>query len=267
MTYGEALILGIVQGLTEFLPISSSGHLVIFQNLFHIRPENVTFEVAVHLGTLVSVAAVYYRDIGKILRSITRALYRGKPLSAFQADADFRLAIYIIIGTIPAVLAGFFLKDFFVSIFHDSKLIGITLLCTGVVILLTRRVSPGKSPLTTGRSILIGMAQSVAILPGISRSGLTISSGLFLGLSRNEAARFSFLLSIPAILGAALLEVIEIDSAGLARWPTLLVGFITAAIVGYLAIRWLLSLIQSGKFSRFAPYCFIAGIIVLLLVK
>jgi undecaprenyl-diphosphatase len=268
MGYFDAIILGIVQGLTEFLPISSSGHLVIFQHLLKIHSDNIAFEVFVHFGTLLSVLVIYINDITRMVSSFVRGIFHKNSGITFRSDPFFRLSIFVIIGTLPAVLGGLLLEDFFVSVFHNIHLVGITLLATGAFILLSRCIKPAPKELTAGKSLLVGIAQAVAILPGISRSGFTISSALLLGISRENAARFSFLLAIPAILGATLLHVIDLFTAGggdLAIGP-LLLGFLFSFVVGYLAIRILLSILKSGKFVWFAPYCFAIGLAVLLLI-
>ncbi|MFW6275981.1 MAG: undecaprenyl-diphosphatase UppP [bacterium] len=262
----ESLVLGIVQGLTEFLPVSSSGHLVIVQRFFNIVSENLAFEVVVHLGTLLSVLVVFYDDIIKMIRSFFGGIIGKKVKICYQEDYHFKLAILVIVGTVPAVIAGLFFNDFFKSIFHNVKLVGVTLLITAVILFLTRFVTNRGKKLTFWKSVLIGIGQAMAIFPGISRSGTTISTSLYLGLNREEAARFSFLLSIPAIAGAAVLELSDLFKTGLVInqvW-VLIIGFIASFIVGYIAIRFLLRLIKTGKFSWFAPYCAALGIFVLL---
>jgi len=268
MGYFDAIVLGIVQGLTEFLPISSSGHLVIFQHLLKISSDNIAFEVFVHCGTLLSVLVVYFNDIMQMIRSLFRGITHKNINTTYQDDPFFRLSIYVVIGTIPAVFAGLFFEDFFVSIFHNINLVGVTLMVTGTIILLSHFINAPKKELSAGKSLLVGVAQAIAILPGISRSGFTISSALLMGISRENAARFSFLLAIPAILGAALLHIIDLFSAevtGIAVGP-MLTGFLASFIIGYLAIRILLSVLKSGKFAWFAPYCFAAGLIVLIFI-
>jgi undecaprenyl-diphosphatase len=266
MNYIESLVLGIIQGLTEFLPVSSSGHLVIVQNLFKIASESVAFEVVVHLGTLLSVLVVYFADILQMIRSFFGAMFSGKIKYAYQQDAYFKLSLYVIVGTIPAVILGLCFNDFFESIFHNIKLVGITLLITALILFLTRFVREEDRKLGIWKAIIIGIGQAMAIFPGISRSGTTIATSLFLGINRKEAARFSFLLSIPAIAGAAVLELKDFFTAEIAinEIGILAIGFIAAFIVGYLAIRFLLKVIQTGKFSWFAPYCAFIGIIVLI---
>ena len=268
MGYFDAIILGIVQGLTEFLPISSSGHLVIFEHLLKISSDNIAFEVFVHFGTLLSVVVIYFNDIAQMIRSFFGGIIHKDIAARYKSDTYFRLSIFVIIGTIPAVLAGLMLEDFFVSIFHNIHLVGVTLTVTGIFILLSHIIKPSEHELTAGRSLLVGIAQSVAILPGISRSGFTISSGLLMGISREQAARFSFLLAIPAILGATLLHIIDListEGTDILAGP-ILTGFLFSFLVGYLAIRILLSVLKSGKFVWFAPYCFAAGLIVLFLI-
>lgn len=266
MNYIESFILGIVQGLTEFLPVSSSGHLVIVQNLFHIVSESIVFETVVHLGTLMSVLVVYYADILQMIKSFFGAIFKGKVKIAYEKDSHFRLSILIIVGTIPAVIAGLFFKDFFEGIFHNIKLVGFTLLVTALILFLTRFIKVNDKKLGFWKAIIIGTGQAMAIFPGISRSGTTIATSLFLQVSREEAARFSFLLSIPAIAGAAVLELKDVFEVGISgsEIGILLVGFFAAFIIGYLAINFLLKVVQSGKFSWFAPYCALAGLTVLI---
>jgi undecaprenyl-diphosphatase len=266
MNFFEAMILGIVQGLTEFLPISSSGHLVIFQHLLGIYSDNISFEVVVHLGTLLSVIIVYYQDIKKMIVAFFGGITRKNIAVRYQNDSYFRLSILVILGTIPAVLTGFLLEDFFTSIFHNVRLVGITLIITGMAIFGTHWQPPTRHPITAGKSLLIGLAQAIAILPGISRSGFTISSALYLGIDRSEAARFSFLLAIPAIAGAALLHLTELFSGSITGMgiPALLTGFASSFIIGYFAIHFLLSVLKSGYFKYFATYCLAAGLIVLI---
>jgi len=265
----ETIILGIVQGLTEFLPISSSGHLVIFQKLLGIYANNIAFEVFVHFGTLLSVLVIYYRDITQMISSFCQAIFHKNRIGRFQQDANLRWAIYIIVGTLPAVIVGLLFNTFIEQIFHSTRLVGIALIVTALVLFLTRFLSIENKNLSVPKSLLIGFAQMIAILPGISRSGFTISAGLFSGINRNEAARFSFLLALPAILGATLLKLKDLLTLGLQglTWLNLIVGLLIAFLVGYLAIRFLLRIIQSGKFSWFAPYCLVLGGVVLLFLN
>jgi len=264
MNFIESLVLGIIQGLTEFLPVSSSGHLVIFQHLFGISSNDIAFEIVVHLGTLMSVFVVYYSDIMQMIKSFFGGI--AKPKVSYETDYHFKLAILIILGTIPAVIAGLFFKDFFESIFHNTKLVGVTLMITAGILFSTKFFTNGGKKLKAGNSFLIGIGQALAIFPGISRSGTTISTSLILGISKEEAAKYSFLLSIPAILGAAVLELKDFVGTGIDmhQLGILVTGFLGSFIVGYFAIRFLLSLIQKGKFHWFAPYCLLLSILVLI---
>ncbi|MBN2281907.1 MAG: undecaprenyl-diphosphate phosphatase [Candidatus Marinimicrobia bacterium] len=266
MNFIESLLLGMIQGLTEFLPVSSSGHLVIFQKLLGIASDNLAFEIIVHLGTLMSVFVVFYNDLLNLIKSLCIGI--RNPKSAYIQDEYFKLAIQIMVGTIPAVFAGLLFKDFFERIFHNSSLVGITLIITGAILLSTKFLNKIDKKLSLINSLLIGTGQALAIFPGISRSGTTISTALFCGISKREAARFSFLLSIPAILGAAVLEIKDLIISGISGQQilSLATGFLSSFLVGYLAIRFLLNIINKGKFFWFAPYCFLAGLFVLILL-
>jgi len=268
MNYFESIILGIIQGLTEFLPVSSSGHLVIFEHLFKIHSENLTFEIFVHFGTLMSVIVVYYSDLKKMIISFFSSIFKKEIKKAYDNDYHFKLSILVIIGTIPAVIAGLLFKDFFISIFHNIKLVGITLIITGLILFLTRFIKKQPIALNEKRSMLIGIAQMFAILPGISRSGFTISAALFSGTSREEAAKFSFLLAVPAILGPLVLELKDLFSVTITGTDIgiLLTGTVVSFIVGYIAIHFLLKLLQTGKFSWFSPYCCLVGLGILILM-
>lgn len=264
MQWSEVLVLGIIQGLTEFLPISSSGHLVVLQRLLGIQSDNVILEVTVHCGTLLSVLVIFWQDIKRLILAFFRGL--PHPVVATRRDKDFQLILYLFIGTIPAVVVGLMWKDQIEAIFHSVQLVGITLMVTGLMLGFTHFVRQQAQMPDFRRSLLIGIAQAFAILPGISRSGATIATGLFLGLKREEATRFSFLLSIPAILGALVLHLPDLFATTQSdlTWWVILLGFGSAFVVGYLAIRWLLQLVSSGKFAYFAPYCLLVGLLVLL---
>ena len=268
MNYFESLILGIIQGTTEFLPVSSSGHLVIFQNLFNIVSDNVAFEVVVHLGTLMSVIVVYYSDIAHMAKSFFTSVFSGNISQAYKNDSYFKLALLVLVGTIPAVFTGLVLADFFKEIFHNIKLVSSTLILTGVILFITRFVKVQNQKNTVLKALIIGLGQAMAILPGISRSGTTISTSLFMGLGRKESARFSFLMSIPVIVGAASFELNDFFSEGFTSGElgVMLIGFVSSFITGYIAIKFMLKVIQTGKFSWFAPYCIATGLLVLLVL-
>ena len=272
MTLLQAFILGIVQGLTEFLPISSSGHLVIGQHLFGLRHADLAFDVSVHVGTLGAVVIFFRRDIRALLLAVVR--WRpAAPQAAMPAespDIDARLALLILIGSVPTALIGLVLKRYEATLFASPLIAGAMLVVTGCVLYLTRRpqiaaqVDPGSTrPLNAIRmrdSLLIGIVQGFAVMPGISRSGTTIATGLFAGLAPQAAARFSFLLSVPAVAGAALLVITDALAQGQVQPAPCLAGGLTALVVGYAALAFLVYLIGRGKLFTFAPYCWIAGI-------
>lgn len=271
MEPGQALAYGVVQGLTEFLPVSSSGHLVLTAGLLGIESTGVTLEVMVHFGTLLAVLAVYWKDIQGMLVSIYRSLFSGEMSceEKMHHKGNIRLVWLLILSTLPAVIVGLLFKSKIERFFESSLMVGAMLLITGVVLFLVSRVRQGTktaSKMGYACALGIGLAQVFAMLPGISRSGMTVAAGLFAGLTREEAAKFSFLLSIPVILGATVLELKDISSAGLGGIsPTSLVLAVCAAFVsGYLAIKVLLKVLQSGNLRIFSYYCWIIGVLVIL---
>ena len=268
MTALEAIILGVIQGLTEFLPVSSSGHLVLFQKIFGLKQAELFFDVGVHLGTLVAVIAVFRREIKNILAALIRLGSLAGPKEAIlpkiESDPQLKMALMIVIGSIPTAILGFLFAGIADRLFASEMITGLMLIVTGLLLWLTRRtkasVDQARSDrLTPKNALIIGMVQGVAIIPGISRSGSTISIGLLLGIDREMAARYSFLLSIPAIVGAGLLSLKGgISQPELAiRAP--LLGSFTAALVGYAALKSLLQLVKKGRLHVFAPYCWLVG--------
>jgi undecaprenyl-diphosphatase len=248
MTIIEAAILGIIQGLTEFLPISSSGHLVIGQKVLGISVAGNAFEVVVHLGTLVSALIVFWADIWQLLKSL-------------KSTPTQKYIFAIAIGTIPAVIIGFFFKDVISEAFENIRVVSITLLITGIILLTTKFIKTKMKDISISRGLLIGIAQAMAIVPGISRSGITISLGMHLGVAPEKAAKFSFLLVIPAIAGAGLLTGLDLlkSSEPILPWFVLIIGFLSSLIVGWISLKWLLGLIRSGKFHWFGVYCIFVG--------
>jgi undecaprenyl-diphosphatase len=249
----ECLILGIVQGLTEFLPVSSSGHLVLFQKIFGIEEGALTFDVALHLATLIAVFAVFWKDIISVIT---------KPFS--------RLTLLLVVGTIPTMAMGFLLKDFFEKTFESGATLGVEFLFTGLILWYTESVkSKGKGveKTTYADAALIGVAQGIAILPAVSRSGLTIAGALFRGLDRDFAAKFSFLMSIPVILGAGLLDGYKVMKdtglSGLDGGPYI-IGMLAAAVSGYFAIKIMLKILAKGSLRKFSYYVFAVGGLVIL---
>jgi len=269
MTILQALVLGIVQGLTEFLPVSSSGHLVLAQSLLDVQSANdLTFDVFVHFGTLISVVFYFWKDIVEILKSIMRSFATRNFRESYANVEHFRLGIAIIVGTIPAGIVGLLFRDQITDTFTEPKLVGVNLVLTGLILFLTR-LSRGSQNKQVGilSGIVIGIAQAVSILPGISRSGSTISTGLYLRLSHVRAAQFSFLLSIPAIAGASLLETRTLLQGGVDMgMGVIAVGTVVAALSGYLSIKAMLKILEKRKISWFAFYCLLVGVLGIIFV-
>lgn len=257
MTYFDAVVLGLVQGLTEFLPVSSSGHLVIAQQILHVREPGVFLEVTLHVGTLLSVLIVYRRKLLSLL------------VGLFKADRDaLRYIGLLALASVPAAIVGFTLQDTIEAAFKAPAITGVMLLVTGGILWSTRSVEKER-PSSRGTpgwalALAIGVAQSFAILPGISRSGSTIATGLWGGLPGATAAEFSFLMSVPAIAGAALLQAKDM-SADVAVIGTghLIVGFITSLVAGIVAIKALVWLLRKQEFHRFAYYLWPVGLLFL----
>lgn len=254
MTYWESILLGFVQGVTEFLPISSDGHLVIFQTLLSVNPPGIVFEVALHVATLISILFAYRMRVV----DLTRGVLRGDP-------GALRYLGLLIVATIPAGLVGVLLNEPLQALFDAPASAGIGLLITGTALWSSRAALPGAIGSVPGwkAALVIGVGQALAIAPGVSRSGMTIVSALWLGVEAREAAAFSFMMAIPAIAGAAVLELPNLGGSGL---PTglLLGGSVVACLTGILAIRTLVLLLQRRAFHAFAPYCWAAGSLFLL---
>jgi len=265
----DAVLLAILQGITEFLPVSSSGHLVLAQQLLNLQdPQLLTFDVFVHFGTLISVVIVFWKDILEMMRSFFSAIAFFKFKEHYEDKEHFRLGIAILIGSIPAGVIGLTYRQQIEDAFTDTKLVAMNLVITGLILFLTRLARPieGKK-VGIISSIVIGFAQAIAILPGISRSGSTMSAALYLKISPLQAARFSFLLSVPVIAGAALLEIVALIKHGTnIGFLPILVGTFTAAIAGYAAIKLLLRIMEKGKFSWFSFYCLAIGILGIIFI-
>lgn len=267
ISVGKAALLGLVQGLTEFLPVSSSGHLVLTQNLLGFTETHLFFDVIVHLGTFVAVAVFVWPEIVGLFKALFRVNWLSpKDLGrAWREDENFRLLLMVGLATAVTGVIGLAFKDFFEQLYALPWAVGMALIVTGALLMATKYTGSARTEsagLTPGRSILIGLAQAGAIIPGISRSGATICTGLFLNLNPEAAIRFSFLLSLPAILGAVVLEGAGLSGSG-ANWPALAVGFAAAAASGYAALFALLRLVIKGRLFVFAPYCWLVGAITL----
>lgn len=266
MTVFQAIVLGIIQGLTEFLPISSSGHLVIAQHyLKGFNQPGLLFDVLLHMGTLFAVLIYYWRDIIGILRSFTTRLgtLGGRKNGDFDTfKPQRRLGLLIIVGTIPTAVLGFFFKDYVVILFSSVKLTASMLIVTGILLAIADHVKERKrkvSSLTFKDSILIGFVQGISITPGISRSGSTIATGLFRKIDDEDAAKFSFLLSIPAILGAIVLEIPHFSHVQAGEIPAYLLGTLSAMLTGILAIKFLIRMLKQERLRYFAYYCWLLG--------
>ena len=266
MSIRDAIILGIIQGITEWLPVSSSGHLVIAQELMGLNVP-IFFDVMVHLGTLVVVIWIFRRDVWDILVGFLQMiilLTKGVPFHEAIEAPERKLAMLVIVGTIPTAMVGYLFKDPLESLFSNLLAVGMALLFTGTYLFFTRKIRTEK-PRKIGRmeikdALIIGTMQGVAIIPGVSRSGSTIATGLFAGLDKELATRYSFLLFIPAILGATILQAEPVISGkeSIQLIPTL-AGTFTAMIVGYFAIQSLLKVIKERKLHLFSYYCWAVG--------
>lgn len=247
----EAFLLGILQGLTEFLPVSSSGHLVLAQELLGINLPGLSFELVVHVGTLVAVL-IYFRSR---FIDLIRSLFDS------SRTRERKLILCIIVGTIPAGLVGLLLKDNIEAAFASPLVTSVMLMVTGLILLAPRLVSQGEREVGFVSAILIGVAQSFAILPGISRSGSTISAGLMQKIDPERAAEFSFLLAVPAIAGAVVLKFDEFSTLEPSLYWPYAVGFIGSLLAGLFAVYAVMALIKQGRFQYFAFYCLAVGAI------
>lgn len=270
MTVLQAIILGALQGLTEFIPISSSAHLVLVRWLFNWPrgPEAFAFDVLVQVGTLVAVFAYFWRDLWAIARGVLAGLAARRPFATPEA----RLGWWVVVATVPAVVLGLLFKDFFEETFGDAVWTAVQLVLNGLLLiaaerLTRRRQSRGLDTLNLADAAFIGLAQAAAILPGISRSGATISGALSRGLERRSAARFSFLMSVPVMLGAGLVAAVDlVDLPDFSAYLLpITIGFLVAAVVGYLSIRWLLGYLSRHSMEAFGVYCLLAGGLCLLI--
>lgn len=280
MVWWEAVILGLIQGLAEFLPISSSGHLVLGQHILGLSEEatgDITFEVFVHFGTTLSILTVYRKRVLRILKDLFGAITNPQSISAIirpgtvdsergGREASVRISIYVFLSMIPTGIGYVLFKDQLEAAFGDPRLASMMLLATGILLLLTRLRPNPSSVLSPVKAVVVGIAQSFAMIPGISRSGATICSALYLNVDRKEAADFSFLMLLPVVIGATLLKALEMIGANvtIGIFP-LAVGTIVAYVSGIFAIRAVVILVQRRSLQYFAFYCFAVGILGLVL--
>lgn len=273
MSYLHAIILGIIQGVAEFLPISSSGHLSIFQNFFgltNVEGDHLFFDVLLHFGTLIAVFVFYRQEIIDLILEFIAMLKREKsPMGKEAGVENRRLIAMIVIGTLPLFLV-LPIKDRVEMLYNNTIFIGCALLVTGLMLFFSDRLGHGKKSAkeaTIFDALLVGVAQGIATVPGISRSGSTICTGLCCGFSRSFAVKFSFFLSIPAILGANLLSLIDAISGGVdwSLFPKYMVGVLAAMISGYFSLRFLKRLAEKKGLGAFSYYCWGAGLVTLIL--
>ncbi len=253
--------------MTEFLPVSSSGHLVLFQHLFGLHEPELAFDISVHMGTLVAVLFYFRRDLWAMVAALIRLpgrLTGGERFSDLAAtDGDMRMALLIVMGSIPTAILGLAFKEIADQLFSSVAMVGGALLVTAGLLWTTRRRTgegAGILKFTLATALIIGLVQGLAIVPGISRSGATIAGGILLGLNRETAARFSFLLSIPAVAGAGMLGVRDLAGPGAISLVVVAAGTLISAVVGYGALRLLVYIVRRGSLHRFAPYCGVVGI-------
>ena len=264
MTLFETILLGILQGATEFLPVSSSGHLVLVPAILNWPAPSLSLVAFVHQGTLLAIFIYFRRDLWAIITAVWQGIKQGQPFTSTEA----RLGWYILLGSIPAGIAGLTLDSFFAELFGTPMITAAFLLVTAVLLVIGERLLSGQKPiekLSLFDAIIVGLFQTLALFPGVSRSGSTITAGLLRGLDRAAAARFSFLLGVPAILGAGLLSGIDLAQAGdlASQLPALTAGFVAAAVSGYLCIHFLLSWLRRHSLYPFAIYCAAFGLIFL----
>jgi len=267
----SAIILGAVQGLSEFLPISSSGHLALIPNLLGVET-GLAFDTVLHIGTLVAIFSFFWQDIINLIKGFLLSLIDlTEGFDVFKRELKIvpekRFAWLIIVGSIPTAIIGLLLKDAIENIFRGTIFVGFFLIITGLILYYSERHSSGNitaKDMSFKQSIIVGICQGLAVLPGISRSGSTIASGLCLGLEREYAARYSFLLSVPAVIGAGLIQIKDIATIDIS-FGVILAGFISSVVFGYLAIKLLMKMIKGWSLDIFAYYCWIVGAITLIL--
>ncbi|MCQ4635810.1 undecaprenyl-diphosphate phosphatase [Anaerovorax odorimutans] len=272
MTFIQAVILGLAQGLAEFLPISSSGHLALLQYFFDISAENVLpFAVLLHLGTLISIFVVYWKDIVELvceLFACIKDIFTGKG-PRINANPTRRLGFMILVATIPTAIIGLAFNDLFAGLYLSLPAIGFGLLITGTILVIAEKMATGRKRVEQMKfrnAVLVGLMQGIAIWPGISRSGSTLFGGLVSGLNREFAVKFAFLISIPSILGSVIVEAPDAFSAGMSMGDLgpVIVGVIVSAVSGFFAIKTMIRVVSNKKLTGFSIYTWALGALVLL---
>ena len=268
----DAILLGILQGITEFLPVSSSGHLVILEAILKVqKTPSILFEASLHLGTLIAIIILFWKKIDEIIKFIFGGFNQQLKIKSdknlflryYQDDPIARLLILIIISNIATVIIGLGFEDIFRKMFGSVKWVGVMLLITGCILLLTKMAKSDSITLENLRvehALIIGIAQGIAVAPGISRSGATIATALLIGIARPDAAIFSFLISIPAIIGANFKEILSQGVELSYGWLPILSGLLISFITGFIALKFLINIVNRGKLYYFAFYCWIVGI-------
>lgn len=267
MSILEAVIMGIVQGLTEFLPVSSSGHLVLTGHLLGLEQPGLFLEVMLHFGTLLAVIVAFWSDLWQMLRAVFLFLCRRE--LGPREHTYLRLIGLLILASVPAAVLGVALKSYVELLFGSTRAVGVMLAVTGVILAVSGslgRKGKGLDQVTGFDALVIGLGQACALVPGLSRSGTTIAASLYRGLDRATAARFSFLMSIPVILGATVLELFSVSVTMELLLPVI-VGTLSAAISGYLAIRFLIELLKRGRLIYFSYYLWVISALVILVIR
>ena len=250
------IILGAIQGITEFLPVSSSGHLVLAKKILGINSPGTIIEVILHFGSLTAILTFYMNDILELIKNIIK----------FDTNA-LKFSFFIFIGIIPAGVVGVFFKDFFIAFYNDTFYTSIFLIITGILLFLSKFMEHKQTPFRIKSVFMIGLIQAFSIFPGISRSGMTITTALFLGINRNDAFKFSFFLAIPIILGATILEIPHLYNLENSQSISLFIGFLVSATTGYFALKLLYKIVINNTFWMFSFYCFFIGILGMLYAR
>ncbi len=268
MSYLLAIFLGLIQGLTEFLPVSSSGHLIFLHDLFNLgNIDNLIFDVALHWGTLLALIIYFYKDIIRYLQAFLKSLTNWQ----VKQNLDQRIAWLILLSMLPAGIAGFFLEDVVKEIFRTSLSVALVLIIVSLTFFLAEKYSSQLNDLVSlnwGKALIIGCAQALALIPGVSRSGITIVAGLSLNLKREVAAKISFIMSIPIVLVAGLKKIYDLSQQTVSSQEIVLMslGLVSAALIGYICLKYFLQYVQKHSLNVFAVYRIILGLIVLVLI-